>query len=119
MTHLLSGAFQRPMRVGQFRAVIKDKIDMAGISGDAAEGSSLATGEPEDDHFRVDRVEDLLGLRRFPKNQLAQRERQVRDAWRTACQEIEELCARLSHKFHLSKVIGSPGKTIPASLTEA
>ena len=102
-----------------FRAVMEAEVYVMRIGRDVAESSSLAAGEPENDHFRVDRIEHLLGFRRFHQNQLTQRERQVHDAWGTARQEIEELWARLSHKFHVSKVIGSPCKTIPAPVTEA
>jgi len=107
------------VRIGQFRAVKKDKVDVAQIGRDVTESSSLAAGELEDDHFRVDRVEEFLGLRCFRQNQFTQLQSHMHDIRRTACQKIEKLWAWLLNRFHLSKIIGSPGKTTPGSVTEA
>jgi hypothetical protein len=43
----------------------------------------------------------------------------MHDIRRTACQKIEKLWAWLLNRFHLSKIIESPGKTTPGSVTEA
>ena len=119
MPHLLTRSLEYSMRVRQFRAVVETKVDVAGIGGDVAESSSFKTGKLENDHFRVDRLEDFLGFWRLRQHQFTQRQRQVRHAWRTAHQKIQKLRGRLAHSFHLSSIIESPGKRMPASVTEA
>src|SRR5262249_1739148 len=109
VAHLLPGSREYAVRVGQLRAVIEEKVHMARIGADVAKSSALATGQFENDHFRVDRVEDLLSFRRFCQNQFAQRQRKVHHSGRTLRQEIEELRARFAYRFHTSKVIWSPG----------
>lgn len=58
------------------QVVLRVDPDVARICSDVTEGSSLATGEPEDDYFRVDRIEYFLGLRRLCQNQFPQGQRQ-------------------------------------------
>lgn len=66
---LLPCSLEDATRVGQFRAAVKAKVDVTRVCADVAESASLTTGQFEDDYFRVYRVEDFLGFRRFHQNQ--------------------------------------------------
>jgi hypothetical protein len=61
------------MPVGQFRAGIETEVHVMRIRCDVAKSTSLAPGEFKDDYFRVDGVQQFLGLRRFRQHKFTQR----------------------------------------------